>query len=255
MRVACFRASLPPRGPLAASLWASFLLVASLIPLASLITGCAGGSVAVDLNTIAAIAAPSNTVRVNQTLQLTSNYVAAGLPMTFYVNGIAGGNSEVGTISSTGLYTAPAVVPNPYTIQITSSIAQYPTATPGSVSVQVWNPIPALGAVTPDGFSEGTTTVTVNGSQFVYGAADQLERRIRSHDLCLRHGVGGANRRSQSRHLSADRDQSQSRIGDAPLRFPYGRPRPGGAAPRHQRRHRCPRLQLACLRFDRQRNR
>jgi uncharacterized protein (DUF1800 family) len=153
-----------------ASLWTSFLLVISLVPIASLITGCIGGSIAVDLNTIAAIGAPSNTVRVNQTLQLTSNYLATGQAMTFYVNGIPGGNSEFGTISSAGVYTAPAVVPNPYTVQIASSIAQYPTATPGSISVQVWNPIPALGAVTPNGFSEGTTTVTVNGSQFVYGA-------------------------------------------------------------------------------------
>ena len=53
---------------------------------------------------------------------------------------------------------------------ITSSIAKYPGAIPGSVAIQVWNPIPVLGTVTPNGFSEGTTTVTVNGSQFVYGA-------------------------------------------------------------------------------------
>jgi uncharacterized protein (DUF1800 family) len=135
-----------------------------------LITGCGGTSLAVDLNTIAAIGSPATNVRVNQTVQLTSSYLATGQAMVFYVNGIAGGNATVGTISSAGIYTAPAVVPNPYTVQITSSIAKYPTAVPGSVSIQVWNPIPVLGTVTPNGFSEGTTTVTVNGSQFVYGA-------------------------------------------------------------------------------------
>ncbi len=171
MRVACLRASVPPRSPLStASVWTSFLLVISLITVAPLISGCGGASLAVDLNTIAAISAPSNTVRVNQTLQLNSSYVASGLPMTFYVNGIAGGNATVGTVSNSGVYTAPAVVPNPYTVQITSSIAKYPTAVPGSVSIQVWNPIPVLGTVSPNGFSEGTTNVTVNGSQFVYGA-------------------------------------------------------------------------------------
>ena len=172
MRVACLRESLPSRSslPKTVSLWTSLLFVILLIPVAPLITGCGGGSLAVNLDTIAAIGAPATDVRVNQTLQLTSSYVASGLPMIFYVNGIPGGNAEVGTVSSTGLYTAPAVVPNPYTVQITSSIAKYPTAVPGSVSIQVWNPIPDLGAVTPDGFSEGTTTVTVNGSQFVYGA-------------------------------------------------------------------------------------
>ncbi|MGB7266945.1 MAG: hypothetical protein WBC92_15630, partial [Terracidiphilus sp.] len=86
----------------------------SLFIVASLIAGCGGGSIAVDLNTIAAISAPTNTLRVNQTLQLSSKYMAAGLPIAFSVNGILGGNSTVGTISSTGLYTAPAVVPTPY---------------------------------------------------------------------------------------------------------------------------------------------
>ncbi len=146
------------------------LFAASLLVVTSLIAGCGGASLAVNLNTIAAISTPSNTLRVNQTLQVSSAYMASGQPVVFSVNGIPGGNSTVGTISSTGLYTAPAVVPTPYTVQITSSIAKYPTAAPGSVSVQVWNPIPVLGAVNPGGFSEGTTTVIVNGSQFVYGA-------------------------------------------------------------------------------------
>jgi uncharacterized protein (DUF1800 family) len=166
MRVACLRASLPKTG----FLWAPVLSLALLLFAALAATGCGGASIAVDLNTIASISASSNTVRVNQTLQLASAYVAAGLPMNFYVNGILGGNATVGTVSSTGLYTAPAVVPVPYTVQITSSIAKYPNATPGLVNVQVWNPIPILNAVAPSGFSEGTTTVTVNGSQFVYGA-------------------------------------------------------------------------------------
>jgi len=177
MRMACLRTSVPPRSPLPSRgsletrlLWTTLLLIISLSVVAPLISGCGGASLAVNLNTIAAIGSPATDVRVNQTVQLTSSYVASGLPMTFYVNGIAGGNETVGTISSSGLYTAPAVVPNPYTVQITSSIAKYPTAVPGSVSIQVWNPIPVLGAVTPNGFSEGTTTVTVNGSQFVYGA-------------------------------------------------------------------------------------
>lgn len=148
---------------------AAFLSTSLLIGI-SLISGCGGGSIAVDLSTIASINSSASVVRVNQTLQFTSRYMSSGQPMVFSVNGIPGGNSEVGTISSTGLYTAPAVVPNPYTVQITSTIAKYPNATPGSIAVQVWNPIPVLNSVSPSGFSEGTTTVTVNGSQFVYGA-------------------------------------------------------------------------------------
>jgi uncharacterized protein (DUF1800 family) len=171
MRVACLRKSLPRRSSFSiVSLRTSLLFVTSLILVVPLMTGCNGSSLAVNLNTIAAIGAPATSVRVNQTLQLASSYLASGLPMTFSVNGIPGGNAQVGTVSNTGLYTAPAVVPTPYTVTITSSIAKYPTAAPGSVAIQVWNPIPVLGTVTPNGFSEGTTTVTVNGSQFVYGA-------------------------------------------------------------------------------------
>ncbi len=176
MRVACVRFSMSPRSPLhpsrsraIASLWLAVLLVISM-SLVPFVAGCGGASINVDLNTIAAIGSPATSVRVNQTLQLTSSYLASGQAMTFYVNGIAGGNATVGTITNAGVYTAPAVIPNPYTVQITSSIAKFPTAVPGSVSIQVWNPIPVLGTVTPNGFSEGTTTVTVSGSQFVYGA-------------------------------------------------------------------------------------
>jgi uncharacterized protein (DUF1800 family) len=177
MRVACVRCSMSSRCPLPrrrtlsiGSLRTAFLIVISLSLVAPFVSGCGGASIAVDLNTIAAIGTPAANVRVNQTLQLTSSYLASGQAMIFYVNGIAGGNATVGTISNAGVYTAPAVVPNPYTVQITSSIAKYPTAVPGAVSIQVWNPIPVLGTVTPNGFSEGTTTVIVNGSQFVYGA-------------------------------------------------------------------------------------
>lgn len=142
----------------------------SLIAIAALISGCGGSSIGVDLKTIAGISAPANTLRVSETLQLSSKFLASGQSMVFSVNGIPGGNATIGTISSSGLYTAPAVVPNPYTVQITSTIAKYPDATPGSISVQIWNPIPVLSSANPSSFSEGVTTVTVSGSQFVYGA-------------------------------------------------------------------------------------
>ena len=147
------------------------LSTALILPLIStLVNGCGGGSLAVDLSTIAAISSPVTVLRVNQTLQLSSMYMASSRPMIFSVNGIPGGNSAIGTITSTGLYTAPAVVPNPYTIQITATIAKYPNAVPGSVSVQIWNPIPTLRSANPSEFTEGTTTVIVSGSQFVYGS-------------------------------------------------------------------------------------
>ena len=136
---------------------------------ACLLTACNSYNLG-NLDSAAAISAPGSDVRVTDTLQLTSKAMAAGEPLTFYVNGVQGGNAEYGTISSTGLYTAPAVVPTPDTVIITSTSNMYPTAPPGQVNVAVWNPIPVLASVTPSGFTEGTTTVIVNGSQFIYGA-------------------------------------------------------------------------------------
>jgi uncharacterized protein (DUF1800 family) len=145
------------------------LCLASLLGAISLITGCSNFNVT-DPGYYARISASATTIRVNQTLQIVNNQKASGVPLTFYVNGIAGGNAVLGTIDSNGLYTAPAVVPVPNTIAITSAATSNPSDPPGSLSLGVLNPIPILTSVTPTGFSEGTTTVAVNGSQFVYGA-------------------------------------------------------------------------------------
>jgi uncharacterized protein (DUF1800 family) len=117
-----------------------------------------------------AISAANSTIRVNQQIQLKNNMSLTGSPLTFSVNGVEGGNAELGTVDSNGLYTAPAIVPAPNSVTITSVANNYPAYPPGTVTLAVLNPIPVLSAVTPSGFSEGTTTVTVNGSQFVYGA-------------------------------------------------------------------------------------
>jgi uncharacterized protein (DUF1800 family) len=146
------------------------LVLASLLGTISLITGCSSSFKVTDPSYYARISASATTIRVNQTLQIVNNEKASGVPLTFSVNGIAGGNAVLGTIDSNGLYTAPAVVPIPNTITITSAATSNPSYPPGSLSLGVLNPIPILGAVTPTGFSEGTTTVTVAGSQFVYGA-------------------------------------------------------------------------------------
>jgi uncharacterized protein (DUF1800 family) len=147
----------------------SLPLLASLFVAISFLTGC-GSYVVTDPSIFTVITAPGTTIRVGQQMQIASHQKVTGVPLTFSVNGIPGGNSEVGTIDGNGLYTAPAIVPVPNSVTITSMAAKYPNYPPGSVTTAVLNPIPVLNSVTPSGFSEGTTTVTVNGSQFVYGA-------------------------------------------------------------------------------------
>ena len=116
------------------------------------------------------ILASGSTVRVTQQLQITPKQLFTGDHLTYSVNSVVGGNAEFGTITSAGLYTAPAVVPTPNTVTITATSAVFPSAAPGSVAIQVWNPVPVLGPVTPSTFTEGVTTIDVKGSQFVYGA-------------------------------------------------------------------------------------
>jgi uncharacterized protein (DUF1800 family) len=142
------------------------VLAALAIASTSVTTGCL--SATYGSQNAATISAESGTIRVNQHMQLHADAGAESL--NFSVNGIPGGNDEVGTVSTSGLYTAPAVIPTPDAVTITSVSKTFPDATQGSVTLTIWNPIPVLSSVNPSGFSEGTTTVTVNGSQFVYGA-------------------------------------------------------------------------------------
>src|ERR1700756_938272 len=146
------------------------LVLSSLVAAAWLLSGCSSSFVVTDPGYFARISAASGTIRVNQQLQINNNGKASGVPLVFSVNGIPGGNSELGTIDSNGLYTAPAIVPIPNTITITSVATGHPDYPPGAVGLSVLNPIPILNSVTPSNFTEGITLVEVDGSQFVYGA-------------------------------------------------------------------------------------
>ena len=150
--------------------WACSLVLA-LVSSASMIymTGCSGVTFGTSGN-VTALSASSTSVRVSQTLQITAPDNPNDVALTYSVNGIPGGNAEVGTISASGLYTAPAIVPVPNTVSVTSAAPGYPTQAQGSLTVSILNPVPVISGVNPNPFSEGTATVIVNGSQFIYGA-------------------------------------------------------------------------------------
>jgi hypothetical protein len=89
--------------------------------------------------------------------------------VTWSVNGVVGGNATVGTITNTGVYTAPAVPTNPNTITISAaSVAD--SGASGTSAVTLWNATPVLSNVSPATFTSGAYTLTVTGSQFVNGA-------------------------------------------------------------------------------------
>ncbi|HET6217567.1 MAG TPA: DUF1800 family protein, partial [Acidobacteriaceae bacterium] len=114
---------------------------------------------------MSAIQGTGNNLRVTQTMQFKTE-----APVTWSVNGIPGGNADVGTISGNGLYTAPGIVPLPNNqVTIESSANIYPSSK-GNYGVSVLNPIPIVTTITPGSFSEGMAQIVVNGSAFVYGA-------------------------------------------------------------------------------------
>src|ERR1700749_2608044 len=62
-----------------------------------LLSGCSSSFVVTDPGYFARISA-ADTIRVNQQVQIQNNQKASGVPLIFSINGIPGGNAELGTI-------------------------------------------------------------------------------------------------------------------------------------------------------------
>src|SRR5579863_4504153 len=120
-----------------------------------------------------------------QTITVTpaEPYVGVGLTQQFHatVTGLSSAtitwallgmspvnNPKLGTITSTGFYTAPATVPaqNPVTVQATASDGK----TVGIAYVLIEPLGPKLTSVSPSPVSVGSYNVTINGQGFVKGA-------------------------------------------------------------------------------------
>ena len=146
---------------------AAFFLALIAAPLLML-NGCGGG---IDADAAAAITSPVTSLRVGESVRFGTNISITGSPIAYYVNGVAWGDSEVGTVSADGVYTAPAVVPSPDNhVTITTVARDFPNGKPGTAKLAILNPIPSLATVNPAPMTEGTTTIFVNGAKFIYGA-------------------------------------------------------------------------------------
>ena len=93
------------------------------------LAGCGGGSTSTSSqptssapSAISVSISPSSAqVQVGSTQQFTAMVSNANnTAVQWLVNGIAGGNTTIGTIASNGLYVAPAAVPNPATVTVTA---------------------------------------------------------------------------------------------------------------------------------------
>jgi len=77
------------------------------------------------------------TLAVNSTQQFNASVSgASNTAITWSVNGVTGGNSTVGTIAVSGLYTAPGAVPSPSTVTVTA-MSQANASESASASVTI----------------------------------------------------------------------------------------------------------------------
>src|SRR5437016_9501535 len=94
-----------------------FLLTATILS-ALVLPNCGGGSPPPPPVTIT-VSPTSQRVPVGGTVAFLATVTnATNTMVTWRVNGVAGGNDKTGTISTTGLYTAPANIPSPATVTV-----------------------------------------------------------------------------------------------------------------------------------------
>ena len=85
----------------------------------------------------------SASVIITQTQQFTATVGnTTNQAVTWTVNGIAGGDASVGTVSNTGLYTAPAQLPNPTQVSVSAaSVTDSTKSAAGAVTVSPYSGI------------------------------------------------------------------------------------------------------------------
>jgi hypothetical protein len=112
-------------------------------------------------------------VAANATKQFTATVAnATSQAVNWSVNGAPGGNSAVGLIGTSGLYTAPAVPPSggKVTVQAASSVSPSAVGT-ATVTVIAAPVAPVLTSLAPNSGAQGTdVAVTVSGANFQAGA-------------------------------------------------------------------------------------
>ncbi|HRE07502.1 MAG TPA: hypothetical protein PKX00_17940, partial [Opitutaceae bacterium] len=111
----------------------------------------------------------SGSVTVGESRQLTA-YVPLS-PNTVYwsVNGVPGGDSLYGTVSPTGLYQAPAVIPAANAVSVRATSTAYPNQS-HAVTLTITQPPVQLWSLSPTSVRAGPFTVNLNGANFHAGS-------------------------------------------------------------------------------------
>lgn len=126
----------------------------------------ASAAVTVQSDVAVAVAPAPASVELGATQQFSATVTGSGSPnpaVTWTVDGIPGGNSMLGTISATGLYTAPRILPAPVSVNIAATSVADPaksataaTTITSNLTVAVMGPT----AVNTGANAQFTATVT-----------------------------------------------------------------------------------------------
>jgi hypothetical protein len=153
------------------------VLMASVIMLLAF-SGCGGGggssssTSSPPVSVMVAVSSSSSSVLLGTMLQFTAMVTGtSNTAVTWGVNGVAGGNSTVGTMSSTGLYTAPKDLPNPATVTIQATSLADSSAS-GHAALIITSDIKVNVATNPSGMSFVFPGGTVQLLATVFSAGD-----------------------------------------------------------------------------------
>src|SRR5580658_5612538 len=154
------------------------------VAMAGLLSISSCGGTAVGTVTAVTISPTAATVQINEQAEFTAQVAVTSSStsttttiVTWYVNGVAGGNTSIGTIATStldalvGVYTAPAVVPNINSgqVNITATTPQIPGSTTNTNLITSNTAIATVGIGT--GLSVSPLTATVFAGQTVPFAA------------------------------------------------------------------------------------
>ncbi len=117
-----------------------------------------------------AVAPTTANIRAGSTLTFSATVTgSSNTSVTWSVNSVASGNATLGTIDSSGKFTAPASLPSPNTVTITAT-SSADTTKSSSSAVTLWNPTPSLSGISPASTNLGVFSLTITGANFLNGA-------------------------------------------------------------------------------------
>ncbi len=115
----------------------------------------------------------SGNVTVGTSRQLTAYVPLSPNTVAWSVNGVAGGDATYGTVSTAGLYKAPASIPTANTVSVRATSTAYPNKS-NAVSLKLTQPTVQLWSTSPRTVPVGDFTIALNGANFHAGSVVKL---------------------------------------------------------------------------------